>query len=78
MKLWQLFTQHPTSVGETYLQHSRVACSFGLRLLVGGTACLIHAVFPFLCVRTASNCVAELHGRMGRRRRNSIDPANEL
>jgi hypothetical protein len=67
MKYWQLFTQHPASVGETYVEHLCAACKFGLRMVVGGGACFIHAVFPFLCVRTGSNCIAELYSRMSRR-----------
>jgi hypothetical protein len=68
MKLSRLFTQHPASVGETYLQHLAAAGTFGLRMVVGGTACLIHALFPFLCVRTGGDCVTELHARIMARR----------
>ncbi|WP_372424564.1 DUF6356 family protein [Salinarimonas chemoclinalis] len=58
------FTDHPASVGETYLQHMGVAFSFGGRLLLAGLACLVHGVFPFLCTRTGSRAVTELHERM--------------
>jgi hypothetical protein len=71
MNPWRLFTKHPASVGETYLQHLRAACTFGLCMLVGGAVCLLHAVLPFLCIRTASDCVAELHDRMSARRQPS-------
>ena len=64
------FTAHPASVGETYLQHMRFAFRFGSRMLRGGIAALIHSVFPFLCVTTASRINDELvelraasHGR---------------
>jgi hypothetical protein len=68
MKPWQLFTQHPASVGETYLEHLGVACTFGLNMFVGGAGCVVHAVFPFLCVHTGSECVAKMHRRLSARR----------
>jgi hypothetical protein len=64
MSLRRLFTEHPESVGESYLQHASVATSFGLRMLFGGIACLLHAIFPFAFRRTGSECITELHERM--------------
>ena len=60
----RLFLDHPDSVGESYLEHSRVAGGFGLRMIVGGAGALIHAVLPFLCETTGSSTVAALHARM--------------
>ena len=62
------FTEHPASVGESYWQHMGVALSFAGRMLVGAAASLVHAVFPFLCTRTGSGIVLELHQRVVRRR----------
>ena len=59
-----LFTDHPASVGETYLQHLLQALGFALRMLAGGLACLIHAFLPFLFVRTGSDQIRILHDRM--------------
>lgn len=59
-----LFTEHPRSVGETYLEHMGVAASFGGRLLVAGLACLVHAFLPFLLTKTGSRTITELHDRM--------------
>lgn len=64
----RLFTRHPDAVGETYLAHFRTACRFGLRMIGGGLACTIHAIFPFLFERTASDCVHRLHESMINRR----------
>ena len=58
------FTRHPQSVGETYGEHFIFASSFGLRMLSGGFACLVHGLFPFLFVRTGSRTVLDLHARM--------------
>jgi hypothetical protein len=59
-----LFSEHPASVGETYCEHLRQATSFGFRMVVGGTACLLHGIFPFLFVKTGSAAVDTLHDRM--------------
>lgn len=59
-----LFTEHPAAVGETYFQHLYHASGFGLRMTLGGVACLLHAVFPFLFVTTGSRAVQQLHDRM--------------
>jgi hypothetical protein len=77
MKLRQLFTQHPASVGETYLQHLKAAAWFGLRMLVGGGACLVHALLPFLFVRTGGDCVADLNSRIMARRGETIGRGND-
>jgi hypothetical protein len=54
------FTKHPHAVGETYTAHMGFALRFGGRMLVGGLAAIVHAVFPFLCVTTASRINDEL------------------
>ena len=48
------FTAHPASVGETYFEHMRFARKFGGRMLLGGAAAVVHSLFPFLFVTTAS------------------------
>lgn len=64
-----LFTEHPASVGETYLQHLCAASGFAIRMLLGAMACFIHALFPFLFERTGSQCIASLYERMITNRR---------
>lgn len=64
MSLRTLFTEHPRSVGESYFEHMGMAFSFSARMLVAGLACLIHGLFPFLCVKTGSMAITELHRRM--------------
>jgi hypothetical protein len=64
MILARLFTRHPASVGETYLQHFRSAATFAIRMLAGGLACMVHALLPFLFERTASRCIHQLHEQM--------------
>jgi hypothetical protein len=58
------FTEHPTSVGESYTAHFRHAAGFSFSMLRGGLACMVHAIFPFLCTKTGSGIVAQLNTRM--------------
>lgn len=62
--LRKAFTEHPASVGETYGQHLAHASGFGLRMIAGGFACLLHGLLPFLFVKTGSRQIATLHDRM--------------
>ena len=61
------FTRHPTEVGETYPEHFRAASGFGVRMIVGGLACIVHAVFPFWFERTGSRTLDTLHRRVSKR-----------
>jgi len=54
------FTKHPRCMGETYLQHFVCAVRFSMKMLFGGIACLIHAVFPFLFQKTGSNLLFKM------------------
>jgi hypothetical protein len=65
----RLFLTHPQSVGESYFEHQRAAFSFAGPLLLAGIACLLHAIIPGLCERTASSRIAMLHERMVANRR---------
>lgn len=60
----RLFTEHPASVGESYLEHLGQALSFAGPLFLAALACLVHAFLPFLCVKTGSRAITRLHGRM--------------
>ena len=77
-KLTALFTEHPASVGETYLQHMGSATSFSLHMIAAGICCLVHGLLPFLFVKTGSNAVERLHDRMvlNRDRRPRLNPAS--
>lgn len=64
MGIRRLFTEHPESVGETYLEHLCAATGFAARMVLGGVACFLHALFPFAFRRTGSECIEQLHDRM--------------
>lgn len=71
----RLFTEHPTSVGESYAEHLAMASGFGIRMILGGCACLIHGLLPFLFVRTGSAQVSALHNVMVENRNRKAMPA---
>ncbi len=60
----RLFTEHPRSVDESYLQHLAAALGFSVRLALAALACLVHAFLPFLFVKTGSAMITTLHDRM--------------
>ena len=61
-------TDHLDEVGETYFKHMGRALWFSVSMIVGGIACLVHALLPFLFVRTASGRIQSLHESMTGRR----------
>ena len=68
----RLFTEHPRSVGESYLQHLCFACTFGGRMIGGGVACFVHGLLPFLFLTTGSSTVLSLYDRMTRLRADTV------
>ncbi|HVJ54656.1 MAG TPA: DUF6356 family protein [Aliidongia sp.] len=63
--MFRLFIEHPKSVGETYWQHMAFATRTGTAMMVAGAACMVHAVFPFLCTTTGSRTIRALAARLG-------------
>ena len=61
----KLFTKHPGDVGETYFENLLMASSFAARLAIAMFVCGVHAIFPFLFVKTGSNMIADLYQRTG-------------
>ena len=54
-KVYGLFQEHPNSLGETYWQHMLKAVKFSILFGAASVICLMHALFPFLFVSTASS-----------------------
>ena len=59
-----LFTAHPQSVDEGYLEHMRFAATFGFWLALAAGAAFVHAILPFACEKTASNIIKRLHAKI--------------
>ncbi len=60
-------TRHLDEVGESYGAHMVHASHFGLRMVAGGLACMVHAVLPFMFSTTGSDVIRKLHGKMTKR-----------
>lgn len=60
----RLFRDHPRQVGESYAEHFAAAGGFGVRMVAGGVACMIHALVPALFVTTGSGTVKRLYDQM--------------
>lgn len=71
MRLWKHFSEHPASVGESYIEHLQHASGFGVRMIGGGLACLLHGLFPFWFEKTGSNQIRLLHDHMVTNRQRS-------
>lgn len=67
MAFTRLFSEHPASVGETYLQHMRVALGFAGPLARAAGAASVHAFLPFLFKTTASRTIRTLNDTITRR-----------
>ena len=71
-------TDHLDEVGESYWEHMLKATGFAVAMLVGGVACLVHALLPFLFVKTGSARIQHLHevmveNRLARSRQSAED-----
>ena len=61
MRLFDAFTRHPATVGESYGEHLVFASGVGGRMVLAGIACMLHGLFPFLFARTGSRAIVALH-----------------
>lgn len=61
------FTSHLEEVGESYGEHFGAASRFGVQMIAGGLACLVHAVVPSLFVTAGSDTVRKLNATLCKR-----------
>lgn len=81
-----LFTKHPNSVNETYLEHMKFALRLAGKLLKLAACSVVHAVFPFWHTHTVSTELCKLQSVMTKRGNGNcqkpsntiIDPIDEL
>jgi hypothetical protein len=71
----RLFLAHPRTVGESYLEHCAFAFRIGSRLLLAGSAALVHAAVPCLCETTASRIILAMNADIVARRAKA-NPSN--
>lgn len=68
-----IFTKHPNSVGESYLQHFGKALGFSALLFSLSFKALVHAIFPFLFETAVSDRIKILNEGMQKRRELAKD-----
>jgi len=69
--MYNPFTKHPHSVGETYFEHMRKAVSYGLRIQLISLIIFIHATFPFLFEDTTSDEIEKINKELQHRRKGA-------
>ncbi|NKB76197.1 MAG: hypothetical protein GKR96_03905 [Gammaproteobacteria bacterium] len=71
-------TAHLKKVDESYFQHQKFALKFAWSMAAGSFACLVHAIFPFLCEKTGSSIIKDLHTQLvGNRGSDESEPNTE-
>lgn len=70
----RLFTEHPRSLGMSWVSHGIGAAHIALRLIGAGCACLIHALVPGWFTETAGRTVTAMHEDMVRRKAGAANP----
>lgn len=74
----KLFREHPQEVGESYAEHFAAAGGFGVKMIVGGVACVVHAIVPGLFITTGSGTVKTLYDQMVAKRAAKRDANIEM
>jgi len=64
MAVGDVFTRHPASVGQTWVQRCRFALAVSGTLPLAAVAAAVHALVPALCETTASRAVDRLHAQI--------------
>jgi hypothetical protein len=73
MAMFRAFTDHPETVGESYLEHLASATGFASTMFVGAGACLLHGLFPFAFQTSGSRRIKALYARMVAHRHRTTD-----
>ena len=55
------FTEHPSSVGETYFEHMAFAAGMSRKLLRAAYCCAVHALMPWRHCTSGSEAIKEMH-----------------
>lgn len=63
----KIFTDHPSSVEESYFEHMAFASRFAFTLVAAAGAALVHAFIPCLFEKTAGNLIRKMYARIENR-----------
>ena len=62
--------EHLEVTNETYIQHFKVATCVGLSMIYGGVQAIIHAIYPGILTKAASNKIKKLYSLVSSRSDN--------
>ena len=68
--MYNPFTKHPNEVGETYLEHMKIALSTAIKIQLVVLIIAIHAIFPFLFEKTGGDEIEKINKDLQHRRNN--------
>jgi hypothetical protein len=68
--MYNPFTKHPNSVGETYLEHMKIALSTAIKIQLVVLIIVVHAIFPFLFEKTGGDEIEKINKDLQYRRGN--------
>ena len=63
--------EHLDLTNETYIQHLKFATCVGISMIYGGIQALIHAIYPGILTKTASNKIKKLYSLVSGRSDNN-------
>jgi len=72
-RLHVLFTKHPKDNNMTYTRHALHALHLALRLGKGAVATCVHSIFPFLCEKTGTQTVDQLHEEIHQTKKRTLE-----
>ena len=72
----RLFTDHPRTLGMSWVGHGLGAAKIGVVLIGAGAACVIHAIVPGWFTQTAGKTVTGIYDEMQRRKAGAVNPEN--
>ena len=70
----RLFTEHPRSLGMSWVGHGVGAVRIGAELIGAGCACIVHAAVPGCSRETAGKTVTRIYDHMTKRKAGSANP----
>lgn len=76
--LKKLFTEHPASVGNTYLQHMAFSLYLGFQGLMIFLAATIHSIFPFVFQTTTTRLNLKIYEVLQERMRQVESISNKV
>ena len=72
----RLFTDHPRSLGMTWLGHGLGALRIAGELIAAGAACTVHALVPGWFTQSAGKTVTRLYAQMQQRKAGASNPSD--